>query len=139
MKIKENVSYVDQFLRAQKRSKTTKEITVKNRGEDITIEITPLSSMEKLSLGMVRKGSTAQEYSFFVMEIISKHVTWIAELDDPEVEKLGASDKVEIADIFFDTLAASEAFAEILDHSPDLDVDGEDVDAILASAEAIKN
>ena len=137
MKIKDNVSFIDSFRKSQALQAKPKEITVMNRGEEVTLEITALSSMEIMGLGLERRAKDSKKYSEFVMEMLSKHVVWIADLTDLDFAELGVSDAVEIADTYFDTVAATKAFLEILSYSPT--AKDEDVDEILEVAESLKN
>ena len=137
MKIKDNVSFIDSFRKSQALQAKPKEITVMNRCEEVTLEITALSSMEIMGLGLERRAKDSKKYSEFVMEMLSKHVVWIADLTDLDFAELGVSDAVEIADTYFDTVAATKAFLEILSYSPT--AKDEDVDEILEVAESLKN
>jgi len=135
MRVKSNELYISQLRKAQE-LRRPKTISVTIRGDETELDITPLTPMEHIRMGVLRTES-GQEYAEFIVQVLADHVVWISELDEADLYDFGVSDKIELVNTYFDTPSVTKVYSEIIKYLPKQNQ--EDVEAVVEMSESLKN
>jgi len=136
MKIKNERDIIAQFRRNKEARSATKEITVVNYGEEITLNIMPMGFLESVKMtGIMRLSANMQDddisldgskLGWAMLDIIAKHVVEIDEITVAELKELGLKTKAEFAESFFDDKCAMHVHGLITAYSDEIKSKKED-------------